>query len=422
MKRTVISLGIIFFASFLFRLWFAGLVPQPFVYDQDEYYGYALGIINKGLHADIYRLYGYPLLVTPIIYFFGVDSPIPWTVFHSLLDATTTLFVFILSRKLFKDKKISWISSILYALNPYTAGYVGVLLSEVATIFLLTLLVLLLFVYLEKNKQYVLFLLALILGYLPQVRPSFIFISAMIYIFVIVNMLAKGLTGQRFKIVVVSIILFCLPFSYNVVTNLYHYQEVALLSVDRIFERELYTSLFIARGMPFTDTTWGAWPSQAQEAWGAFSAPKNHHERDVVAKKYMAIALEKIRKDPGWYIQTRLQKMLYVWEKHFVYPYVMGPMSPLQKFFIYWINVSLVGLGVIGMIIYTFFWKNISYPQKIIGRVSILFIIYISVIHNISTSEERFSLPAYPLLFLFAGYSLFTGKRYALKLLHKFRI
>ena len=47
------------------------LVPQPFVYDQDEYYGYALGILNKGLHADLYRLYGYPLIIAPLVYFFG---------------------------------------------------------------------------------------------------------------------------------------------------------------------------------------------------------------------------------------------------------------------------------------------------------------------------------------------------------------
>lgn len=410
-RKTIIPLLILFVVSFIFRIWIARLVPQPFVYDQDEYYGYVLGILNEGLHADIYRLYGYPLLVTPLIYFFGIGSPLPWTVFHAFLDAGTTVVVFLLSVLLFKQKKIAWMSSLVYAFNPYTSGYVGVLLSEIVTIFFISVIFVLVFFYIQKNTPRILFLLVFLLGFLPQIRPAFIYFSIFVFINLVWNFIRKKTSIQKIKIGLLYVLVFCLPFSYNVVTNLYHYHQLAFLSVDPVFEREFYTSLFIGRGMPFTDTKWGAWPPQAQEAWGAFSQPKNQKEREIVAKTYMNIAIQKISNDPAWYLRSRVQKMFYVWEKHFIYPYAMGTVNELQKFYTYWINSVLVGLGVLGIVLYIFFQTHKSYPQKIIGWLSLLFVVYISVVHSISTSEERFSLPAYPLLCIFATYSIFSLQR-----------
>jgi hypothetical protein len=183
-----------------------------------------------------------------------------------------------------------------------------------------------------------------------------------------------------------------------------HYKEFSVLSVDKVFEREFYTSLFIERGIPFTDTSWGVWPPEAMNAWGAFSQPKNHLEREMVAKKYMAIAMQKIESDPAWYIFSRIRKAFYVWEKHFVYPYAMGHMSQLQKLSIYWGNIALVSLGILGIILYISFNRNTSRPQKMFGWFCIVLVVYISIVHVISTSEERFSLPAYPFLFIFAPY------------------
>lgn len=379
---------ILFIVSFVFRIWFATQMPQPFVYDQDEYYGFALGILQKGIHADIYRLYGYPLLISPLIHFFGVTSPLPWILFNSIVDSGTTILIFLLGKKVFIRVTPAFIGSLLYAFNPYTAGYVGVLLSEIPTIFLITLAA---FILTGSHR----FILSFILGFLPQVRPSFVFFCVLILLALLFRL--------RWTLRCILISLFFIPFLYNVAGNAMYYKQFSLLSVDPVFAREFYSSLFIERGLPFTDTSWGVWPPQVQEAWGAFSGPKNASERSLVAQKYMGMAIQTITSDPGWYIKTRIAKFFYVWEKHFVYPYVMGEMTSFQKLLIYWGNIGFLFLGVLGLML--------KFP-KILGWYTLALIIYISLVHSISTSEERFSLPAYPLIFLFAGYAIsYLAKR-----------
>ncbi len=399
MKRNA---PVVFFGLFcigvVFRLWFVSLVTQPFVYDQEEYYGYALGILKNGLHADLYRLYGYPLIITPLIYFFGVTSPLPWTIFHAILDTTTAFLVFWIGKKLFHSEKPAWIAFILYLFNPFTAGYVGVLLSEIIAIFFTALIFVFFLVDAEKPRLLTGSFLAFLLGYYVQIKPGFLWFSLIALAVVVI---------RRIRIVAVMMVLFLLPFSYNLVGNWKAFGEVNPMMVDRVFARELYTSLFIGRGLAFTDTQFGVWPQEAYEVWNELSRPKNARERDTVAKKYIDSALAKIKSDPVWFIRTRIAKMGYVWEKHFVFPYAQGKSGDLTKSVIYWGNLAILGLAIVGFVR----WIRGTRGIRGIGSLVILLVVYISAVHAFSTSEERFSLPAYPMVFLFAGYGLWLVGR-----------
>lgn len=376
---------VLFVIGFFFRLWVAGLVPQPFVFDQEEYYGYALGILNRGLHADLYRLYGYPLIIAPLIAFFGVTSPLPWTVFHAIVDTATALLVFWIARRAFKNSTPAWIAFILYLFNPFTAGYTGVLLSEIVTIFLVTLTSALM---LKKTS---LALVSLLLGFLPHVRPVFIALSVVTLVVLLWN--------RSVKTKIASVLLFCLPFLYTIAGNLAYYRQFSMLGVEPTFVRELYASLFIGRGMPFTDTKWGEWPPEAKNAWGAFTRPKDAVGRKDVADRHLAIAMNIIRRDPAAFIRSRIAKMGYVWEKHFIYPYLMGKPTPLVKALTYWGNLVFLALAAIGMALAV----KVHRRGGLIGAALFL---YISLAHVFSTSEERFSLPAYPWIAVFAGYGI----------------
>ncbi|MBI3955870.1 hypothetical protein HY339_01290, partial [Candidatus Gottesmanbacteria bacterium] len=259
------------------------------------------------------------------------------------------------------------------------------LLSEVVTIFFVTLISALLL----TRKHFV---LALLLGFLPQVRPVFLPLSLIavgILVWTRKNMILKAAT----------LVLFSLPFWYTIAGNLVYYREFSLLGVEPTFVRELYASLFIGRGMPFTDQKWGDWPPEAQNAWGAFTAPKDQAGRADVARRHWQLATQIIRRDPLGFFGSRIAKMGYVWEKHFLYPYVMGKPSPLTKGLTYWGNAGLLVLAAIGMVLAR--KKN----RRVVLVVSCFFL-YISLAHIFSTSEERFSLPAYPWVAVFAGYSL----------------
>lgn len=372
-----------FVIGFLFRFWVAGAVPQPFVFDQEEYYGYVLGMLQKGLHADLYRLYGYPLIIAGIVAFFGVQSAVPWTIFHAILDTITALMVYWIAKRL--DSRAAWIAFIVYLFNPYTGGYTGVLLSEVATIFLVTIISVLI---LGKKSPA---LVSLLLGFLPQVRPVFIGLS-------LIALVAVHWKRQV-KTIVPSVLLFCLPFLYTIAGNLVYYRQFSILGVEPTFVRELYASLFIGRGMPFTDTKWGDWPPQVQNAWGAFTAPKDASGRSQVAGRYLKKATDIIRRDPAGFVRSRFAKMGYVWEKHFIYPYVMGKPSAMAKALTYWGNITFLAFAALGAMIS--FKKNRR--AVLIGGGLFL---YITLAHIFSTSEERFSLPAYPWIAVFAGYAL----------------
>lgn len=389
----------LFIIGVIFRIWFSQLVPQPFVYDQEEYYGYALGILKNGLHADIYRLYGYPMIIAPLIALFDVASPFPWTVFHAILDSITAFLIYWMAKKVFTSEKPAWVGFILYLFNPFTAGYVGVLLSEVVATFLVALILLLTIFYREKKSVLLLCLLSFLLGFLPQVRPAFVYFSFFVLMILVIHIRKKLKWG------IIFLFLYAVPYSYNIVGNFLHYGELAPLSVDRVFARELYASLFIERGLAFTDTQYGAWPKEALQVWGELARPKNAKERDLVAKKYIDLSIEKIKSDPWRFVRSRIAKMGYVWEKHFVFPYAQGKPTSMIKAAIYWGNMGLLGIGLIGLI---------GWIRRIrwFTALTVFLVVYISVAHIFSTSEERFSLPAYPLVILFAGYGIWRLRHY----------
>lgn len=412
MKKLFPLVILLFILGVIFRMWFSSLVPQPFVYDQDQYYGFALGMTKNGLHADAYRLYGYPLLIVPLVYFFGVSSPVPWTIVHALMDAMTGVLVFLIARKIFSSPLPHWIAYIAYLFNPFTSAYVGVLLSEITAIFLLTLVIyFLLLIYERTSKLSVFLVTAFLLGYLPQVRPVFIFFTFFCVVSLMVRLYASKISGSR-KIWSIALILFlyALPYTYTVAANVRKFHQIAVMSVDNVFIRELYTSLYISRALPFTDTRWGVWPPEALSAWGEYSTPQDAEGRKHMAAKYLGLAIKKIKSDPGWYIRSRIAKMGYVWEKHFLFPYRVESRSPLVKGLVYWGNIILLSMAAIGFVLWFRSLRLHEETKRLFATLSLFLIIYISVVHMISTSEERFSLPAYPIIILYAGYAVASVK------------
>lgn len=404
-KREYVWVGLLMLLGFAYRIILNLLVPQPFVFDQDQYYGFVLGILKSGLHADAYRLYGYPLIVAPIIALFGVGSPIPWTIFQSGIDVLTGLLVYGIACRLTGDIRIQMGVFVLYLLNPYTSGYAGSLLSEVVTIFLVTLIALLIIHVWEKKNRWVPLLLSFLLGYLPQVRPVFLYLT-IIYIGVLVYQFRT-----QNRLIFLCLVLYITPFTYTIFANSVYFGEASPVSVDRVFPRELYTSQFIGRGLAFTDTQFGVWPAEALRAWSEYSTPGTSLGRKAMAQKYMDLSLTRIRHDPWKFIHMRLEKMWYVWEKHFIFPFVMGPSNWFTKALTYWMNILLLLFAAAGLAFGL--GKRESKHLRRFCRYTLFFLLYITVIHSISTAEERFTLPAYPLIILFAAYgfvALIMGK------------
>lgn len=432
-KSTLIIAGLAV-AGFLFRLWMVRAVPQPFVYDQYQYLGVIMGILKQGFYADYSRLYGYSLLIAPIMRVFGFWNPVPWQVFHAVVDTGTAMLVYWIALKVFRNNDPSyqtpqsnvavefdstrparlnvpaWIAFVLYLFNPFTSAYVGVLLTEVVAVFFAALLIWIILIYLEKPDGITLGILAVLLGYYVQIKPGFLWFTIFVLLGCVVYRIHRTGRTQLLKtvsVVLVSACLFFVPFTYTMIANGKTFGVAHPMMVDRVFVRELYISLFVDKVLPFPTNDVGIWPPEVQQAWGDFSVAKNEDERRQKAQKYLGLSLAFIRQDPAKFVSSRIKKLWYIWEKHYFYPYVVeagGTLAPV----VWWGNNALLLLSVLG------FWrwlkagmgKTRTIPLRWFAMFVIGTVVYISLAHTVSTSEERFSLPAYPLVMVFAGYGI----------------
>jgi 4-amino-4-deoxy-L-arabinose transferase-like glycosyltransferase len=398
----------------LFRLWFVLLVPQPIIYDQLQYKDYAKGILEHGIHKDTFRLYGYPLLLTPFVYFSDVTTvTLPWKLFFALLDTGVACMIFYLATKLFQNKNAAWISFLLYLFNPFTSAYAGVLLSEICAIFFLTLTFFILYLFLHKKTVPLLLFLTFLLAYLPQIRPTFILFDILIMIYIQWYIVKNSQKKQKIFLHIASLFIFCIPFTYNLISNYIYFDEIAPMGVDNVFIREAYVSMFIDRSVYAKGES--NWPAPVLQTWGNFTSwdKVTRHQNEAYYKKLL---WEKITSDPQTFINSHVKKMWYVWEKHYVYPYIVESRNPVINTTVYWGNVFILTLGAFGLLRYVL--KSNTKGNKRFSVVILFFIMYMTLGHVFSTSEERYSLPAYPLIFLFAGWGIVSIYRTILRSLY----
>jgi len=394
---------IFFILGFFFRIILNRLVPQPVMYDQYQYYNYAIGIWNDGVFADRGRLYGYPLIILPLVIIWGISTQWPWLLFQSFIDCLTALLVYKTADYLFKNSNISFISYAIYLFNPFTSAYAGVLLTEVTAIFMTALIIYFLLLALRSLKLSLIYPLLIASGFLVQIRPSFFYFSAAVFLILSIKTIVrfKNIIIRAKRLTVYSAV-FILPFLYTIFSNFHTYKQFSLLFVDNIFWREVYISSFVGRGLPFAGVDEWKWPSQAYEAWYEYHTPTTYEGRKLMALKYKMKSMSEIRRDPVHFISHHISKLWYVWEKHYLFPYI-NPPSVYLMYSIYILNLVLIMTALTG----TVFYHIVSGKNKTGILLFILLTVYISATHIFSTSEERFSLPGYPFLAVYSGYAIF---------------
>lgn len=391
---------IFFILGILFRLWFVNLVPQPFGGDQEEYHKVALDLLGKheNAYTGAYRLWGYPMLLALDYSIFGTADPFGWKVFQAAMDSLTGIIVFLIAYELFKNKKAAWIGFILYLFNPFIAAYVGVRLTEIVCIFLVTGVFYLVIKFIKTKAPVFLFLLAFLLGFLPFVRPGYLFFSLIVFVWLI-----RRVMREMRVMGVVMMIIFILPFVYNMARNYRYFGQPALVTVDNLFVREFYISLYMNNYDNEANI-----PIQINRIYREFSTAKNAPERRTMAQKYLELGVNDILSDPVKFMGNRIKKMWFVWEKHRLFAYE-NPVNPILNNAVYIINILLLVVAGAG---FGFAVKKMK--DRWFLYMTLFLAVYISVLHAFTITAERFSLPAYPLVFLFAGYGVY-------KIAHKFK-
>lgn len=383
-----------FLIAVFYRLLIAKFFPQPFIFDQSEYHQVALDILGDHQYMFIgrYRLYGYPLILAVIYFFFGFQSSFPWILIQSGLDAIVAIIVFVLSQKLFGRNSIAWISFVLYILNPFTSTYAGVRLTETSTIFITALIFLLLLIFSEKKKIRYASILSFLLGLLPQIRPGFLYYSLFLLIVMLFQVVYMREKGKKLTKSFLILILFFIPFTYNLVRNYVYYKQISFMTADNLFVREFYISLYTD-----SEERLAYIPKEVSALYQEYSKAEDN---TIMAKKYWNLAMQKIMGDPKSFVVTRFAKMFYVWEKHTPFHYLRID-NLFVALAIYWGNLILVLSSVAGYLLWERKRKEI---YKIFSNALVALFIYITVIHAFTITSERFSLPAYPFIIMFSLY------------------
>ena len=400
MKKEYFLLFIGCVVAIVFRLWLISIFPQPFINDQFEYHRFALQILHSGVFADSARLYGYPLLLAVIYKLFGVENLQAVFVFQAIIDSLTALLIYQWAKLLFRQKGVPWIALALYIFNPYTSAYVGVVLSEVTGIFFTTLLLYLFTLFWLKKKLVIFLLFSFVAGFLPQIRPAFLYFSGGLFII--------GLYGYwKKRGVIIGILLFILPFLYVLWGNVIYFNEWKFTNVDHILPRELFISVMVPDRAPYYMISgYGVYPKEVMKLYEEYSVlPKNQKERETMGNTYLAQAIKIINKDPWLFIRQRLGKMFFVWEKHFLF-YYQERTNSVKSALVYWGNIVLLISAVAGLSTWSMEINKKNKKEAVLPIIYMVFILYISVIHSVSFAEERYSLPGYPLLFSFAAYTV----------------
>ncbi len=380
----------------VFRLWFISLAPQPFGWDQYEYEMYAHKIFTAPnfLASHSYRNYPYPLFLALLYTVVGFGNHQAIFFFQAVIDSIVGfLLFFILSFGLHR-RRAAWIVFLLYTFNPFTSGYVGVLLSEVLSLFLIVLTIAGGVFLIQKPR----FLLGLVMGICAglaaEVRTAAFGWSA-----VPLLLLAFQLSIKRHVVVWIAIALgLGMSVAYPLWVNWRDYHEINVGIVDGIIPREFFQGALLRRLPPFTYV----YPIESNIMWHEFYSEydpgRTTKQRAAMAQKYMDKAWALVNHDRMDYIKVRFEKMWYVWQKENIFFY-QEPGFVSHKFFTYLGNQLLLGLTIVGL----FLWKKRRGTDGFVRLSIIGSIFYATIAFAFTHAEYRLTIPFYPLLIMAAG-------------------
>ncbi|OGG00303.1 hypothetical protein A2Y99_01030 [Candidatus Gottesmanbacteria bacterium RBG_13_37_7] len=454
-KQTVFV--VLLLVALFYKLWFISLAPQPIIYDQNEYISYAKSILEKGLTGVTSRTYGYPLLLSFVFLVWGNDNFQAVFAVQAIIDILSALILFYLALRVFKSQKVAWTALIIQLFNPFTTGYIGVILTEIFSSFLLILSVLIFTNLSNRFKEsggnidgktiIMSVFLGFVVGFNTQARPAFYNWNLLVIVSVPLILMyhrlpikrlipsismstshvgdtSEGIPGRsrlnreslgkrerqdpRQTLITLFMLFFfiilgtLIASGYQIVSNLKLFNQFSLTTVDSFFARELYDGALLKVTPLFPNNSW-AYPVEMQLMYQEYSVlPKNAHERHEMANKYFNMAVELIKKDPVDYAVSRVKKMWNMWQKPNIFFYYETNFDK-HWIYTYFLNLAILGLSFYGLIL------GILSQNLVIKKMtvySLVLLTYMTVAIAFTHAEPRLTIPAYPVLFLFASYGL----------------
>jgi hypothetical protein len=199
---------------------------------------------------------------------------------------------------------------------------------------------------------------------------------------------------------------------YPFYANWRDYRVMSVTTVDNFYARELFNGAIIKRlpplAPPLPQATYEMYAEYYTEYW---PERQNSTYRQAITRKYYQKAWDIIAKDPGDYIQTRFDKMWYVWQKEAIYVYV-EPGYELHREYTYTGNLILLTFALMGLLFFPIVKGRQGGVSRWVRWTIIGSIAYGTLAFCVTHAEERLTIPFYPLLFVSAAVGIEQSLRF----------
>jgi len=388
---------IIFVAALALRLIYVTLAPQiGITRDADcyriiagniaEYHAY-LGIDGK---PDVFWPPGYPLFISVIYMFFGIDNLAAVRITQAILSALTVFPVYFICARVF-DPKVGIIAAIITCIYPGFIGYSGMVLPQLLIAFLITAFVSLII----RPQSNILSdtALGLIAGYSVLIRPEFV----LFYLLVLTVMaFIAGIKHLSVKRVLLIFVIMCS------VISVWSARNYALFGK--------FIPVSIHAGDTFWISTWKEEWLEWQEKEPFISLGKDKDPIEA-SEAYFRAAIDNIKEHPFIYLKMCTKRLYRLWLTGYsnVFSFMREGIKDYfinKQYAVFFVklamlvfNVSIVIIGFLG----------IAKAYRILKdrRDSILLlaspIIFVVLFHFFIYATPRYAIPEMPFMIIFAS-------------------
>lgn len=388
--------------GFLYRLYFSHLAVTTLLWDMEVYDGWAKDFLAGRFPIDCcLKNVGYSAFLAAIYTVFGSGNTVAVRLVQVLLDTTTAVLVFSITKKL-GGTKAAWWAFALYLFNPFIPSFTGFILSEIWSIFLLTV-----FLFVINGKNFsgkrlkgasVQWLsCGILLGLLLFTRHSMqLLVMAAIVFFAGFTILP----GRKILFLIVCCAGFLLASGYSLVRYGQEFGKIAIVPPYGMKVVVLYTTFFGGK-YPELDF-YVVHPEFARLAIEYSNTPVP--ERALWSDRIMKQFWQKMKTDWPVFLRNYVQRIFWIWDKDhlFIYhdPFYPGDVWPVRI-----LNLFLFLSGIGGIIRYAWIHTWAALAQPVFSTTLALFI-SITVFFPLYSSESRHSLVFYGLLCIWGGYGI----------------
>lgn len=399
-NRTSVFISICLLVGFVYRLFLSSFAFPEILYDVSSYSRMAEEVLAGKLTIDCCdHNPGYGILLGGVYAIFGLHNLTAVRVIQSLLDIGTALLLYCTAVSAI-NKRTAMFVLLLYLINPFTASYAGLRLSEIWTLFIVSVLAWIISRKRFAENPHLWFACGFTLGLLLLTRASAQTLVAAFFFYLTV-MYFRGARRWRFLMIAVSG--WIIPCSYLIIANYYHFQKISLTPPYNMGQAMLYWNFYNDRYPELTDRYF---ETVNPEFYRILLEFHRTYYTDVPAFKarYKVLFREKLREEWPLFVRNTLRNILWMWDKNHLY-YYADPWYPADERPLQILNATVLAgffLGI-GSFVKT---KGRAALRSPLFVFTVVFFLVITGLYTLVSNETRHSLSFYGLLCFWAGYGL----------------